>query len=89
VRSILPNRPNINGTFVVVHSQNQFRSSIPQSDHLIGVVEVLSREESPSKAEVSNLNDSIFAHQYVPALNVSVNDLFVVKMSYTLEDLLH
>lgn len=72
-----------------MHPQNQFRCSIPQCDHLIGIVEVLPGEESPCEPEVSNLNDSVFAHQNVPALYISVNDRLVVKVSDSLQDLLH
>lgn len=59
-------------------TQQQFRRSVPQCDHTVGVavpLAVFGQAERSSQAEVSQFQDAVSGDEHVGRLHVSVKDL--------------
>ena len=86
--------PHVHRRAVVSLTKQEFRRTIPECDHPIGVpvcssVLMRGQRESTSQAEVCKLQDPSFGYQNVGRLHVPVEDLLAVDEVEPVEQLLH
>ena len=86
--------PHVHRRAVVSLSKQEFRRTIPECDHTVGVsvrssVLMCRQRESTSQAKICKLQDSGLGYQNVGRLHVAVEDFLAVDEVEPVEELLH